>query len=170
MTDFDRAFEIVVAKEGGFIDDPRDPGGKTKFGISDRADGKVDGKIDTDRDGTGDVAVEMLTIDQAKAIYKEHYWDKVQGDRFTWPLNVFLFDAAVNQGVGGAVLCLQKALGTPQTSVLDVKTIQRAQQASPWHCARFMAMRALRYQGTRNFDKFGEGWLTRTYSVAMEAK
>lgn len=156
MTDFDRAFGIVIGHEGGYVNDPQDPGGETRFGISKRAFPNLD--------------IGKLNIEQAKTIYRNLYWVKVRGDELVWPLNLFLFDCAVNQGVDAAIRLMQRALDVAQDGVFGKVTLERAQAASPWHAAKFMALRALRYQGTRNFDRFGEGWLTRTYAVAMEAK
>ena len=63
---YDQAFDKVVGHEGGYVNHPSDPGGETKFGVSDRADGKIDGYIDIDGDGIGDVPVKKLTIEDAK--------------------------------------------------------------------------------------------------------
>lgn len=152
---FDRAFSVVVGQEGGLVKDPNDPGGETNFGISKRAYPKVD--------------IENLTLDQAKDIYRRDYWAPIKGDFLPSPLGLFVFDAAVNQGVDAAIKMLQRALGCAQDGIIGAETVKRAQAATPWHMAKFMALRAMRYQGTRNFDRYGEGWLTRTYLVAMEA-
>lgn len=152
---FDKAFDTIFEVEDGYVNDTQDPGGETKYGISKRAYPSLD--------------IANLTIDQAKDIYRRDYWAQVKGDFLPWPLCLFVFDAAVNQGVEPAVKMLQKALGCAQDGIAGADTVKRAQAATPWHMAKFMALRALRYQGTRNFDRFGEGWLTRTYLVAMEA-
>lgn len=84
---FDRAFQIVVGEEGGYVNDPRDPGGETKYGISKRAYPNED--------------IPNLTLDRAKALYKRDYWDKVRGDSITdWGQALCMFDCAVNMGVG----------------------------------------------------------------------
>lgn len=152
---FDKAFSIVVGLEDGYVNDPKDPGGETKFGISKRSYPNLD--------------ISGLTVDQAKDIYRRDYWVQAKCDFLPWPLCLFVFDATVNQGVEPAILMLQRALGCAQDGVIGAATINAASRATPWHMAKFMALRAMRYQGTRNFDRFGEGWLTRTYLVAMEA-
>ena len=87
---FDRAFQIVVGEEGGYVNDPRDPGGETKYGISKRAYPNED--------------IPNLTLDRAKALYKRDYWDKVRGDSITdWGQALCMFDCAVNMGVGRAM-------------------------------------------------------------------
>lgn len=85
---FDRAFEIVIGVEGGLVDDIHDPGGLTKFGISQRSYPQLD--------------IRALTIEQAKAIYYEDYWLKAGCDQLEEALAILVFDCAVNQGVSRA--------------------------------------------------------------------
>ena len=66
MSNFDRAFRFLIGEEGGYSADPHDPGGETKFGISKRAYPQLD--------------IKSLTLDQAKAIYRRDYWDRLQLD------------------------------------------------------------------------------------------
>lgn len=153
---FDRAFKIVVGQEGGYVNDPNDPGGETKFGICKRDYPNED--------------IKNLTIGRAAEIYQANYWAPIKGDQLPWPLALFVFDAAVNQGVVPASRMLQRALDAVQDGVIGPRTLALAAGSTPWHAARFMAFRAMRYQNTRNFDRFGEGWLTRIFQVVMEAR
>lgn len=156
MSDFDKAFEHVLGIEGGYVNDPKDPGGETKYGICKRSYPAVD--------------IKALTIEQAKAIYKRDYWDKIKGDDLPFPLNLFMFDAAVNQGVDPAIKMLQAALSVAQDGVIGAQTLKVAIQAKGSDLpAQFMAARAMRYIGTRNFDRFGKGWFKRLFVVSMEA-
>lgn len=155
---FDRAFEHVVGVEGGYVNDPRDPGGETIFGIT-RRDHPVAWEQGTP------------TIDQAKQIYLHQYWRPVKADDLPWPLSLFVFDAAVNQGVGTAVKLLQKAVGTMQDGVLGQNTLAAIRRANQTElCALFLSDRALRYTGTRNFDVYGRGWFKRLFVIAMGEK
>lgn len=154
---FDKAFEHVVGLEGGYVNDPRDPGGETIYGI-------------TRRDHP--IAWEQgpPSIEQAKAIYQSHYWLPVKADELPWPLAMFVFDAAVNQGPGTAIKLLQKALGTVQDGILGPNTMRAIRGANQKElCGLFLSHRALRYTGTRNFDVYGLGWLKRLFVIAMEA-
>lgn len=158
---FERALTIILREEGGYVNDPTDPGGETNFGISKRQ--------------YPDVDIKNLTHEQVAAIYKRDYWDKVKGDELPWPLCLFVFDAAVNQGCDAkanyaAQKLLQKALDVAQDGILGPATMKRVAASRHWHHCRFMAFRAQRYMGTRNFDKYGEGWLTRLFRVALEAR
>lgn len=60
MAKFEDAIDLVLENEGGYVNDPQDPGGETKYGISERAYPSLD--------------IKNLTVDQAKAIYKRDFW------------------------------------------------------------------------------------------------
>jgi lysozyme family protein len=88
----------------------------------------------------------------------------VHGDDLPSGLNHLVFDSAVNQGVSNAIKLLQKSLGVAQDGICGKDTIAAAQKRySNELCAIFMADRALRYIGTRNFDLYGRGWLKRLF-------
>ena len=166
MTDFDRAFELVVWVEGGSEYQSQeqavarnDPGGETRFGISRR---QYPGENIRD-----------LTLTRAKEIYKKDYWDKAKGDLIKWPMNLFLFDCAVNQGIDAkanfaAIKLLQKTLRLPQDGILGHQTLKAAMEMNEEQAAMFMADRALRYTGTRNFDTNGRGWFARLFKITMK--
>jgi lysozyme family protein len=100
---FETAFDQVLGKEAGFSDDPRDSGGQTKYGITEavaRAFGY-----------TG--PMNLLGLDQAKAIYRNRYWDALQLDQVASAAPAVaaeLFDTAVNQGADQAATFLQRTL------------------------------------------------------------
>jgi len=96
---FMRAMKFTAKWEGFFSNDKTDPGGKTKYGISDAGDGIVDGLIDIDRDGVGDVPVEELTREQALEIFYNFYWLASGCGDLDLPMAVCVFDSAVNCGV-----------------------------------------------------------------------
>ncbi len=87
MTNFQWAVQFLVDKsdgfdaEGGYVNDPVDPGGETKYGISKRANPEVD--------------IKNLTLDGAIAIYKRKYWDRYQLDPVPLPLCIVLLDSFV---------------------------------------------------------------------------
>jgi len=132
------AAEIVV-REGGFVNDPDDPGGATKYGVTLgtlRALG-----VDVTGDGAVDVRdVKALTVGQAVAIYKQHYFIRPGILDLPEPLQPSVFDMYVNAGAN-AVRILQRLLvefGEPVTDdgALGPKTAaaaQRAQQKAPKH-------------------------------------
>ena len=95
--DFETSFNALIGVEGGYVNDPNDPGGETKFGISKRAYPNLD--------------ITNLTIDDAKAIYLRDFWDKCGCDSLPSPVNFNVFDTAVNSGVREASKILQETLG-----------------------------------------------------------
>jgi lysozyme family protein len=86
MSFFAAAFAIIVGAEGGYTNNPADPGGETKYGISKRA--------------YPDEDIVNLTLERAQELYKRDYWDKLNCDGMPWELALINFDCAVNQGIG----------------------------------------------------------------------
>jgi lysozyme family protein len=80
MAKFEIEIPRVLAHEGGYVNHPSDPGGETNRGITDRLDGKIDGLVDLDGDGDGDVDIRGLTEDQAKEVYRQRFWNRMNGD------------------------------------------------------------------------------------------
>jgi len=75
----------------------------------------------------------------------------------------------VNQGASTAIKLLQKTLGTVQDGILGNNTLAAIKKADAVElCSMFLADRALRYTGTRNFDVYGRGWFKRLFKIAME--
>lgn len=88
MSFFEAAFAIVVGIEAGYVNDPKDPGGETKYGISKRAYPNED--------------IPNLTLARAHELYQRDYWDKAGCEALSWPCALMVFDSAVNQGVSFA--------------------------------------------------------------------
>lgn len=152
---FEQAFQRVLVAEGGYSLDERDPGGETKYGISKRA--------------YPDLDIARLTLTDAHAIYKRDYWDPCRCDQLPEPIDELVFDCAVNQGVGVAVKLLQKAINVPQDGVIGNNTMAAIKKADRKELAAlYLADRALRYTGTRNFDVYGRGWMKRLFVLARE--
>ncbi len=128
MNWFDQCFDKLIAHEGGYSNDAKDPGGETNFGISKRAYPQVD--------------IKNLTRDAAKQIYKRDYWDRAQCDKLPPTLAYLLFDAAVNSGIGQAIRFLQRALGVADDGVLGPLTLSMVSRADAESiCARFIGQR-----------------------------
>lgn len=112
----------LLAIEGGFVDDPKDRGGATKYGVSLRflaAEGAFDedgdGKADFDLDLDGDIDgrdIRLLTRGDAIFLYHKCFWTPLQADTFPQPIGEMLFDQAVNGGAQAARKLLQRAINT----------------------------------------------------------
>ena len=95
LTSFDDIIEVVLHHEGGYVNDPKDPGGETNFGIAKRSHPDVD--------------IKNLTKEGAKEIYYEDYWCDNKVPHMPDDLKHIYFDMCVNQGRGTAVKILQRA-------------------------------------------------------------
>jgi len=94
---FERAVDLVLKHEGGYVYDPDDPGGETKFGISKRS--------------YPDEDIKELTVERAKEIYWKDFWVPNRYEEIEYePLAVKVFDVAVNLGSRRANMLLQEAL------------------------------------------------------------
>ncbi|MBK6594356.1 MAG: glycoside hydrolase family 108 protein [Burkholderiales bacterium] len=149
---FDQVFDKLINHEGGYVFNPHDPGGETKFGISKRSYPHLD--------------IHSLTLADAKTIYRRDFWDRAQCDKMHPDLAFDLFDGAVNSGIGQAIRWLQRAVGVADDGVvgpLTLASINRENDTS--------AIRA-RYSGHRldfmtrlsTWDVFGKGWARRIAS------
>jgi len=98
MADFEKAIDVVLSHEGGYVYDKDDPGGETKYGISKRS--------------YPDLDIKNLSISQAKEIYRKDFWQPLKLDSFpssAQDLATETLDFAVNAGIGRATVLLQQA-------------------------------------------------------------
>lgn len=147
MITFEKAIERVLAHEGGYIDHPEDPGGRTKWGISQAAYPHLN--------------IASLTREQAIAIYKRDYWTPVAN---TVPSAVAFqaMDAAVNHGIGNAIRFLQRAVDVADDGHWGPASKAAAKQLSEDDLLfRFLAERLNFMTKLRTWDAFGRGWVRR---------
>ncbi|AMM22980.1 glycoside hydrolase family 108 protein [Variovorax sp. PAMC 28711] len=149
--DFNEAFDRLLGHEGGFVDNPKDPGGQTNWGVT-IAVARAAGYAGSMRD---------LPRDTAKAIYRKQYWDAVQADQLPEAVRFEVFDAAVNSGVGQAVKWLQRAVGTTADGVIGAQTIGAARAAGPMIAAHFNGQRLQFMADLPTWPSFGRGWARR---------
>lgn len=153
---FEEAVEYILSEEGGYVNDPRDPGGETKYGISKRSFPEVD--------------IKHLTRDEAKNIYREQYYNAASCHKMSTTLALCVFDSAVNQGVGNAIKMLQEALGVLADGVIGPVTLSYLEKVDQEKLAvAFTYNRIIRYRGTINFDRYGKGWIQRAIRILREA-
>jgi len=143
---FDRAFEIVIGHEGGYVNDVRDPGGETKYGISKRAYPGYD--------------IKNLTLDTAKMLYKRDYWDAVEAESIPGAARLMVFDCAVNCGLTAARKILQRAVDVKDDGIIGPKT-RAAISNTPDLEQRFAGHWLQYYTDLKGFDTYGRGWVRR---------
>lgn len=149
---FDLAFDALLGHEGGFTDNPSDPGGATRWGITERV-ARANGYAGSMRD---------LPVDVAKRIARSEYWDAVKAEDLPASLRYAVFDAAYNSGTTQATYWLQRALGVKSDGVIGAQTILAAQQCSPDRVlARMLGMRLQFMTNLPTWSTFGKGWARR---------
>lgn len=151
---FDDAFDKLIGHEGGYVYDPRDPGGETKYGISKRA--------------YPDLNIQSLTLDQAKALYRKDYWDKLRLQELPEAIRYSLFDTAVNAGIKQAVTILQRAAGVAEDGVIGRVTIAEANALGPLQLVvRYNAHRLKFLTDLKGWEAFGKGWARRVVAILL---
>lgn len=184
MSDFDKSIEVVLENEGGYVNDPNDTGGATKYGISLRYlrglgdvdnDGFLDGDINHDNVVNSE-DIKDLTQGLAKDFYKE-IW---QANKY-WRLNdqyiaTKLFDLAVNLGARQANKLIQRAVkAASNVDLLDDGIIGEKSIKAINECMPLILLAALKAQADsfyRNlsdskpqYKKYINGWLKRLYKT-----
>jgi lysozyme family protein len=145
---FDLAFDRLFAAEGGYVNNPQDPGGETNWGISKRSYPNVD--------------IKALTRDGAKAIYKTDFWDRIAADKLPDSVTYQLFDFAVNSGIETAVRYLQRTLGVADDGHWGAVSQIAANNAHEWDLILNLNAERLDFM-TRlsNWPSAGKGWARR---------
>lgn len=148
IVNFDIAFDRLIGHEGGYVNDPGDPGGETNWGISKRQYPNVD--------------IKNLTRDQAKEIYRRDYWQRGRCDEYDPAIGYQLFDAGVNSGIEQGVRFLQRAVGAADDGNVGPITVALIKQMSVTDVlVRFNAERLEFLSKLTTWERFGRGWARR---------
>lgn len=156
----------IDADEGGFVNNPRDPGGATNHGVTLRELAAFEKRPVTVAD------VRTLPLATANAILKSQYFDAVHGADLPSGLDYAVADAAVNSGPVQAIKWLQASLGTAADGHYGVVTAQAvaaiedvSSVIDAYDAARLGFLRHL-----RTWPVFGKGWFARVNRVTQRAK
>lgn len=160
MESFSRCLTHVLKSEGGYVNDPRDPGGETNYGIT----------VAVAREYGYRGPMKTIPPHIVANIYRELYWDKVEAGSLPYTMALHVFDAAVQHGPKKAIQLMQRALGIADDGIIGDKTRMTIRQMHPHHfAARFAAVRIKYYTDIKNFSTFGRGWMIRMSKVIAEA-
>jgi len=143
-----QAIKQLLGNEGGYSDNPADPGGKTMYGVTERVARAFGYKGDM-RD---------LPLSTATDIYRTNYWAPIKADQLPENLRFHVFDAAVNSGATQAIKWLQRAAGVTEDGVIGPRTLSAASMATP---AKYSAIRLRFMTGLSTWSTFGKGWARR---------
>ena len=138
----------LLKDEGGYSNNPNDPGGPTNFGIT-----LKDYRLYVNPQGTAN-DVRSMTVDQAKTIYKSKYWDALSCDSLPSGVDYSCFDYGVNSG-----------LGRPRKALQRFKSLSGIQLIDAINDERMAFLRSL-----NTFPTFGRGWTRRVNGVREYSK
>ena len=161
---FDRCLGAVLRLEGGYCDNPEDPGGPTKLGVTLAVLSEALGRPATAAE------VRALTPDAVAPIYRGRFWRAVGCGSLPAGPDLMAFDTAVNMGPEAAIRLLQQALGVRQDGEIGPRTLAAAGAAEPQALIdQFGRLRARRYRALGDFAVFGAGWMRRLNTVQAQA-
>lgn len=164
---FSRSFTAVLKEEGGFSNHPKDPGGATMRGVTQRV-------YDAYRINKGEYkqSVRQISDMEVRDIFKRQYWDAVRADDLPSGVDYAVFDFAINSGPARAVKELQRILGETQDGVIGQRTLAAAARyqdkqnlVDAYQDRRLAFVRSLSGHAT-----FGKGWESRIKRVRTLAK
>lgn len=154
---FEEAVGYIFILEGGETDDPRDRGGRTKFGIA--------------KAFFPDINFDAFTKADARVIYKTQYWNAMRIESLPPALRLPIFDAGVNIGPGTAIRLLQRVLGVSEDGIVGEITLKALENRPHWDVIdAFQHERLLHYVSLADFNTFGRGWVNRIAQVTKWAQ
>lgn len=164
MTEFQRALAKVLLSEGGWSNNPADPGGATMKGVTQRV-------YDAYRKihGLPPQTVKAITNSELETIYKTQYWDQFKGDQMPAGVSYVVFDGAVNSGVAQSVKWLQRALGVTADGIVGVGTLSAINtHVDVGHLIVDMCRQRIAFlKALKTWSTFGRGWQARVNSVCV---
>jgi lysozyme family protein len=174
MSLFELSIPVILRHEGGFVDNPNDPGGATNFGVSLRwlkSKGLLEDLEHLEGDKTQDeiMIIRSMTQPLASDFYRTYWWNAYSyGTIVAQMVATKVFDMSVNLGPPRAHRMVQQVLGVNQDGVLGPKSFQEINAASNLSLiTRLQEAQASFYRGlvasnpTR--QQFLQGWLNRAY-------
>ena len=160
---YDACLKATLRYEGGKVDNPKDPGGRTAFGVTQNTYNAWRSKH-----GLSHKDVFQIADSEVAAIYRQEYWDKIKGDDLPDGVDFAVFDFAVNSGVSRAAKYLQSIVGVPQDGMIGPKTIL----AAKFYLGNKVTDKRLGFlKGLPTWGTFGRGWANRindVYSVVRD--
>lgn len=145
---FELTFDRLMGHEGGYVNDPLDPGGETNWGISKRSYPNED--------------IKGMTRERAKVLFKRDFWDAVGADRLPPSVAFQLADFAYNSGPTTAIRAFQRALGVADDGhfgAASAAALARTPESD--QVMRLNAERLFFMTGLKNWPVAGKGWARR---------
>ena len=163
-SNWDRSFQLLLKSEGGYVDHPSDPGGRTNLGVTQAVWENWVGRSSNEKE------MRSLTAEMVEPLYKKKYWDACKCDELPNGLDYLVFDFAVNAGVGRSIKTLQTSVGATPDGAIGAKTLQAVMVCSKDQLINKFSDEKLKfYQSLPTFATFGRGWTNRVAHVKTDA-
>lgn len=161
-SNYAESLQAVLVHEGGFVNNPKDPGGMTNLGCTKAVwEEYVGHPVD-------EKAMRALTPADVAPLYKRKYWDKVCGDDLPAGVDYVVFDAAINSGAGRAAKWLQACVGVEPDGGIGPKTLEAVQAFDAKLLVTDYCKRRLSFMGDLpTWPTFGKGWTKRVNEVEV---
>jgi lysozyme family protein len=172
MADFTRAFQLVIANEGGYGNDPDDPGGETYKGVARKIFSKWDGWTTIDilkkqADFPANLDKDADLQQAVSDFYQVNFWDKINGDQITnQDVANSIFDFGVNAGIATSSSLAQMVVGVETDGVIGNESIAKINAFNTEHfLAAFTVAKIARYvnivKKRPTSRKYFYGWVLR---------
>lgn len=182
MSDFNKAIKVVLLHEGGFVDNPNDPGGATIYGLTLNFIKLHPSDCDYNKDGIVDINdLKSMTIQQATDLYQKYFWNWYNFDNINDnTIAIKIFDYSINMGQKHAIELLQQSMNSslnenvvvdgdmgPFTVATTNKIISLQAQQSFLDCYSSNVWNFYQSLITHNpsLSVFANGWKNRAYSI-----
>ena len=164
IENFQASLAHVLKSEGGYVNDPRDPGGVTNLGCTQRV---YEAHM---RRPVSDAEMRCLSPADVGPIYKAQYWDKIRGDQLPSGLDYAVFDAAINSGPSQAAKWLQQVLDVQDDGVIGPGTLAAvASHGTEDLIVAYQLKRIAFLKRLKTWPIYGTGWGARVTLVALTA-
>ena len=164
INNWPQCFALVLKNEGGYVDNPADPGGATNLGCTKATWEAWVGHPVTKDD------IKALTPNDVMPLYKVKYWDTIKGDDLPEGVDYAVFDFAINSGPSRAAKALQSVLSVTVDGQIGSATLRALETANAREVATGVCEERLAFlQSLPTYDTFGRGWANRVASVEKTA-
>lgn len=167
---FEQCLKWLLEHEGGFVDHPDDPGGMTNKGITADTYGRWLSEV-MDVDATlSENTMRNIPDVHVEAIYRQEYWNKINGDKLPSGLDWAVFDWAVNSGPGRSARALQRIVGVKADGDIGPMTMAAVNKYDAAMLIDDMYYRRQSfYERLKTFETFGNGWTRRNDETREQA-
>lgn len=159
--DFKECLDIVLRSEGGWVNNPKDPGGETNLGVTKR--------VWEEWVGHPVESLKNLTKDQVAPLYEQRYWRPCYGEVLPRGLNLVVFSFGVNVGSGRSVKVLQSSLGLVCDGIIGPRVREKLKNSNIADVIKGFSQSRREYYQSLNKPMFIKGWLARTDREEKEA-